>query len=1355
MKRLLQHPLTQHTRRFLRLTVVICAVLLSVSVVTTVTVDLGPAVRKLAEDQGSKFIRRPMHIGRLSIHLWRGKFRVENLVIEGLTPTGRPFLNARLITVSMPWSTLFTRRVVFDSIEMSDWTMYAEVLPGGKHNFPRFVPDGPKKKSAWTTTLQYVRAYRGEFTFEDHGVPWSTVARNIDIVVARPHTEYRGQARFTNGTVTIQKYLPMTAEMTSTFKMDGALLLFDRMDLITTGARSQVTGSADMGHFPEMTYQIKSHIQFPPMREIFFPNDTFDLHGEGEFTGTWHLFKGGRTLTGSFQTPMLGVNDYRFSDVRGSVLWVPDRLEVQNGTTRIYGGDGRFTYTMYPLGVPDTKAIYTLDAKYRNLDLTSITDFLQVKGLRLAGRVSGEHVLSWPSGGFSELRGRGSATAEAPASAPVLGSRMLPPDLVAAGERRADAPGPFSNHTPLEPVPLGGEVRYTYGPDWIQVEPGHVATPSTFIEFAGRTAWGKQSELPFHVASTDWQDSDRFLSGMLTAFGSPTNAIEIAGHGEFDGVMTESFARPRIEGDFVGEGMRAWRVNWGRVAGHAVIENAYADVKDVTISAGSSEISATGRFSLGYPRKDGGEQINARVRVTRRPVSDLRAAFALYDYRVDGELSGEFHVFGAYENPYGFGMMSIEHPVAYGEPLDLATASLRFEGQGVRLDGIEIRKGPARAAGAAYVGFNGDYSFNMDGRRLPLDALVATDFPQLPPVGGTLDFSAVGSGVFESPAYDVKATLSDVFIADEGVGRVTGDLAMRGDILTMRFEAASPRLAVSGAGRIDTTETYVSDITLQVNDTSLDPYIRAFRPALLPFTTAVASGRIHVTGDLADLDRLKVDVNVDRFDLSLFDYRIRNAAPIVIAVDGPNVRVTDMRLTGDDTQLDVMGVVNLNSRLVAARVGGTANLGIIQGFVRDVRGSGRASVAAVIDGPLDKPVVNGGLTIENGRLRHFAVPHAIENINGIVQLDARGIRLDGVTARLGGGDLAFGGRVDVDGFTAGRIGITMSGRNVRLRFPEGMRSLVDADLSLTGTAEGVTLGGDVLVRSALYSRRFDTGFVSLGGGGTTGAAAASSASLPIRYDIRITAPSTLRIENNTARITASADVQLRGTYDKPLLFGHAEVNRGQALFEGKRYVVTRGTIDFNNPVRIEPFFDVQAETRVRVPGQTYRVTVSAAGTMERLTPQFTSDPPLPEMQAIALLLGNISPGQDVELTQYSTNITPAQQLLRDRAAQAVTGALTAPVNRAVEQTLGVDTFQVTPTLGELYQQSSRLNPSARLTIGKRLSERIFLTFSRTLASATRDQIILLEYDQSDRYSWVLSQNEDDTYALEVRVRHVF
>ncbi|HEX2453474.1 MAG TPA: hypothetical protein VHI99_07220, partial [Vicinamibacterales bacterium] len=90
-------------RRLLaRLFAVVVAVVAAI-LVTVFTIDLGPAVRARAESEGSKFIERPMHIGRLSAKLTPGVFVIEDLVIEGLTPTDRPFLRAKKIVVSVPW----------------------------------------------------------------------------------------------------------------------------------------------------------------------------------------------------------------------------------------------------------------------------------------------------------------------------------------------------------------------------------------------------------------------------------------------------------------------------------------------------------------------------------------------------------------------------------------------------------------------------------------------------------------------------------------------------------------------------------------------------------------------------------------------------------------------------------------------------------------------------------------------------------------------------------------------------------------------------------------------------------------------------------------------------------------------------------------------------------------------------------------------------------------------------------------------------------------------------------------------------------------------------------------------------
>ena len=83
----------------------------------------------------------------------------------------------------------------------------------------------------------------------------------------------------------------------------------------------------------------------------------------------------------------------------------------------------------------------------------------------------------------------------------------------------------------------------------------------------------------------------------------------------------------------------------------------------------------------------------------------------------------------------------------------------------------------------------------------------------------------------------------------------------------------------------------------------------------------------------------------------------------------------------------------------------------------------------------------------------------------------------------------------------------------------------------------------------------------------------------------------------------------------------------------------------------------------------------------------------------------------------------------------------------------LDTVQVTPVLAS-DATATQLSPTARVTLGKRISPRVFLTYSRTL-SGQLDEVILLEYEQNDRVSWLLSRNEDHTFSVDFRIRYAF
>lgn len=1347
-------------RVLLRLLAAVVAIVAAL-LVTLFSVDLGPQLRERAELEGSKYLERPLRIGRLSAKLRPGEFLLEDLTIAGRAAADRPFFKAKTITVKVPWWSIINRELVIESVVLTDWEMTIETWQGGRHNFPKLTPKTKRQgPPPFVTTVKSVLATRGHLVYEDHGTPWGIDAPDLTVQMVKsgPTNDYRGQSTFSRGTVRIMSYLPFGLGMRSRFKLNGGKVEFDRIDLLSDGARSVATGVADISRWPEQLYQVRSHIDFPTQKNIYFHGQKFDVSGEGDFTGTFHLFKGGRELKGSFASPLAGVNDWRFPNLRGSVLWVPERLEITNATSGLYGGTARFDYRMAPLGKPATPARATWNVEYQDVDLAGLTDFLETEGLRLAGRASGRNLLEWPLGKWALKTGRGEAVVEPPPGMRPM-TRELPADLVAELASLPEQAGPFNPRLSLGYQPLAGRIAYAIDPEWIRLERSWAATERTYVEFEGQTAFGERSRIPFHVTSLDWQESDRLLSGIMTAFGSPTGAVPVGGYGEFDGLLLDAFKRPRIQGKMRGERMRAWDVVWGTGRADLAIENSYVFVSNASMSAGGGEIRADGQFSLGYPRRDGGDEIDASIRVTRWPLSELRHAFNLDEYPVEGTVSGEYQLYGKYQTPLGFGRLNIQRGTAYGETFDVATASLRFEGNGVRLDGIEIKKSTGGVTGAAWVGWDGNYSFNADGARIPVESLVSLEFPKAP-LSGRLQFNATGAGTFEEPRYDVKLGVDDLFAGDEGIGQLSGRLALRGELLTLDLEAASPRLVVSGSGRIALTPELDAELTVRFRETSLDPYVRFFEPRLSPFTTAIVGGTLRAVGELSNLDQLVIDTKIEQLDLELFDYRVRNEGPIELTLDRSNLEIGSFHLVGDGTQLQLDGNMNLRENSIGIQATGDANLGILQGFFRNLRSRGTAALKAQIKGQLNNPVFSGSAAIANGRLRHFSLPHSLESINGQVSFDASGIRVDDVKGRLGGGDVTFGGRIGLKGFTLGDLSLTATGERMAVRYPEGFRSIVDADLNLQGTMNSLVLNGSVVVQDAIWSRRIDTSpdiFNLTGSASTPLVASAPTTTLPLRFDIGIVSASTLRIQNNVANMVASADLRLQGTYDRPLLFGRAEIERGDLLFEGNRYVVTPGgSIDFFNPTRIEPFFDIEAETRIRRPQADYRLTVGLSGTANRLSYSLNADPPLPEVDIISLLFGQDVNLENPELRALRGNAAQESEeaLLKEGMARLLVSPISAPVGRALGEAFGIDTVQITPSF---VNESDSLTPSARVVIGKRISNRAYLTFARALGSSSsaRDQILVLEYDQNDRVGWVLTQLGDGTFALDFRVRHRF
>ena len=149
---------------------------------------------------------------------------------------------------------------------------------------------------------KYLRACRGQFAFEDHETPWSVVCPQPRHQHRQPAELPRRRRRSHGGTVAIQDYVPMWANMKAQFVIDGPRVHLDRIDLDTDGATTVARGDVDIGALAGAdATTCKSRVHFPRMRELFFEDEDWRLAGDGDFTGTFHLFKGGgHDLTGHF-----------------------------------------------------------------------------------------------------------------------------------------------------------------------------------------------------------------------------------------------------------------------------------------------------------------------------------------------------------------------------------------------------------------------------------------------------------------------------------------------------------------------------------------------------------------------------------------------------------------------------------------------------------------------------------------------------------------------------------------------------------------------------------------------------------------------------------------------------------------------------------------------------------------------------------------------------------------------------------------------------------------------------------------------------------------------------------------------
>jgi translocation and assembly module TamB len=249
----------------------------------------------------------------------------------------------------------------------------------------------------------------------------------------------------------------------------------------------------------------------------------------------------------------------------------------------------------------------------------------------------------------------------------------------------------------------------------------------------------------------------------------------------------------------------------------------------------------------------------------------------------------------------------------------------------------------------------------------------------------------------------------------------------------------------------------------------------------------------------------------------------------------------------------------------------------------------------------------------------------------------------------------------------------------------------------------------------------------------------------VRLSLHIEGGRNITIQNELAEVEARVDLDVKGTIDEPSVTGHVEASGGTLIFQGNRYTVTRGNIDFVDPLRIRPAIDIEAESQVR----DYRVILSITGRGDNPKLSMRSDPPLPELEIVSLIAGGQTRTEIVRARQQTQSATGAiptsEQLFQSGAASILFDLLQQRVGNRLG-VLGTGRVRIDPFL-----VGTTNNPGARITLSEQVTKDLSVTYSQDLSS-NRQQVILIEYFIGRNTSILASRDELGTFGLDIRHR---
>lgn len=618
------------------------------------------------------------------------------------------------------------------------------------------------------------------------------------------------------------------------------------------------------------------------------------------------------------------------------------------------------------------------------------------------------------------------------------------------------------------------------------------------------------------------------------------------------------------------------------------------------------------------------------------------------------------------------------------------------------------------------------------------------------PEGGRIILEASGKGSFDDLRADAEIRISELKINDSALPSLAVALAAANQSLhvTTRLESLVDNqnndpgnILLDGRLHLGTRDF---NVQLDIDHADLAPFLEmAAQPELSGHLTA----QIQADGNLSAPDQVRADLHIA--DLSLF----RNAMEII--------RSTDFKATYDGGLLsipgsrvalltegyfDIRGTGRVDGEL-QLKAAGAIPFKLLESFTDAVTDAGGGiDISAGVSGTTSDPAIKADILLKTIGLTLPETGQRFHEVNGGIRITSDRIAIRDIKGRIDTGDFGMEGIVDLADLQPVRADVALTARALPIKVSDTLDLLINAGINLKGDAGKSMLTGDITLLDGLYYRDIEFSLMDAVGDIGRGRREFSpppnteSEDIPLldklAMDINVRHRNPFVVDNNMAILRIRPDLRIRGTPNRPLISGRAQVTDGVITFYNTEFTVRKGIIDFINPYKIEPLIDIAAKSQVRH----WTINLAVTGPPDDLSVQLSSSPAEEHGDIVSLLVVGKTTR---ELAGGEGGATSPQQLLANLLAEQL--------RKNLQAGTGLDIVELEYTTnGE-----SDTGDDIRVTVGKEISRRLTLLYGVEQRSGLVVQKSTAIYKLLENLSVNAFQDTEGAFGGEMRYRLEF